>query len=57
MAASKIARNGNSERTLFAWLPVVVAFICLECLVALQAFLAYQNRFFTVAQMRERGIS
>jgi len=56
MTISTIARNGNSERALFAWLPAVVAFICLECLVGLQAYLAYRDRFFTVAQMRERGI-
>jgi hypothetical protein len=54
---STITRNGNSGRIFFALLPAVIAFICLEGLVALQAFLAYQDHFFTVAQMRGRGIS
>lgn len=34
----------------------VVAFICLESLVLIQAFLAYEDRFLTVSQMRQRGI-
>lgn len=36
--------------------PVIVALICFEALVFAQAFLAYRDRFFTVAQMRDRGI-
>jgi hypothetical protein len=41
----------------FAWPPAAVAFIGLECLVALQAFLAYQDHFFTASQMRQRGVA
>ena len=52
-----ITRNRSSERTPFAWLPATIAVVFLESLVSLQAFLAYQDRFFTVAQMQERGIS
>jgi hypothetical protein len=34
----------------------VVAFIFLECLVVVQAFLAHGDHFLTVSQMRQRGI-
>jgi hypothetical protein len=41
----------------FAWLPAIVTFICLECLVGLQAVFANQDHFLTIAQMKGRGIS
>ena len=50
------AVTGNSTPPSFSWPAAASAFICLECVVALQAFFAYQDHFFTVAQMRERGI-
>jgi len=34
----------------------LIVFALLECLVFLQAFLAYQDRFLTVSQMRQGGI-
>jgi len=40
----------------FAWTSAAVAFAFLESFVVLQAFLAYEDRFFTVAQMHQRGI-
>ncbi len=55
VTASTIAHNSNPERASFAWLPGAVAFIFFEFLVGLQAFLAYQDRFFSVSQMQQRG--
>lgn len=57
MAASAISAGNKSERASFAWGPAIVALICLEVLVALQAFFAYEDRFFSVAQMQGRGIN
>src|SRR5260221_1833844 len=47
----------HSIKSTFAWTPAIIAFAILECLAAVQALLAYQDHFFTVAQMRSRGIS
>jgi hypothetical protein len=56
LAAPTILHNSNAGRTSFAWPPAAVAFVFLEFLVVLQACLAYQDRFFNVSQMQERGI-
>jgi hypothetical protein len=47
----------NPERKSFASAPAIIALIFLECLVASQALLAYQDHFLTVSQMREQGIN
>jgi hypothetical protein len=47
----------HSIKSTFAWTPAIITFVLLECLVAAQALLAYQDHFFTVAQMRGRGIN
>ena len=52
-----IRTDRNNSTSSFAASPAIIAFILLECVVLLQAFLAYQDHFLTVAQMRERGIS
>jgi hypothetical protein len=46
----------NETKHSFALTPAVLTFFFFECLFALQAFFAYHDHFFTVAQMRERGI-
>jgi hypothetical protein len=56
MAASAIAVGSEPEQNPFAWLATVAAFISLESLVVFQAFAAYQDHFFTVAQMRQRSV-
>ena len=52
-----IRTDRNNLTSYFVASPAMVAFVSLECLVLLQALLAYFDHFLTVAQMRERGIS
>lgn len=50
--------DGNSAKAQsFAFGRAFGTFIVLECLVAVQALLAYQDRFLTVAQMQQRGVA
>lgn len=57
MATAAISAGSKRKRASFAWGPAIAAFICLEGLVALQAYFAYEDHFFTVAQMQERGVN
>jgi hypothetical protein len=57
MTSWKKSYDNHSKENAFAWTPAIIAFIFLECLVATQALLVYQDHFLTVAQMRGRGIS
>jgi hypothetical protein len=52
-----VKRSRNSFGPAFSIVPAAIAFTLLEGLVAAQAISAYQDRFLTVAQMHERGIS
>ena len=56
MAIRRKPYEEHVTRRSFAVVPAGIAFVCLEYLVALQALLAYRDHFFTVSQMRERGI-
>jgi hypothetical protein len=56
MSAPAIAVRSEPEQNPFARALAVAAFIFLEGLVVFQAFSAYQDHFFTVAQMRGRGV-
>src|SRR5882724_4741314 len=47
----------NSDRKAFGAAIALAAFVLLEALVALQAWLAYRDHFLTVAQMQGRGIN
>jgi hypothetical protein len=51
------ASDNDLERKPFGWVPAITTFVCLEFLVGLQAFFAYEDRFLTVAQMQGRGVS
>ena len=47
----------DKTRHPFAFARAVFAFVLLECLVAVQALLAYQNNFLTVSQMQQWGVA
>src|SRR5258708_3096199 len=44
-------------RSSFNSAPAIIVFVCLECLVMVQALLAWQSHFFTVSQMRQVGVN
>ena len=46
----------DSTKDYFAAAPAIIVFVCLECLVAVQTLLAFQDHFLTVSQMRQGGI-
>jgi hypothetical protein len=47
----------DQKRSSFALGHAATAFIVFECLVGVQGLLAYQDRFLTVAEMQQRGIT
>jgi hypothetical protein len=50
--------HGNGAKAhSFAFGRAAVVFVAFECLVGLQALLAYQDHFLTVAQMQQRGVA
>jgi hypothetical protein len=51
------SHSGNSPRKSFGAGAALAAFVFLEVLVALQAWLAYRDHFLTVAQMQGRGVN
>lgn len=46
----------RSAQSSFAYAPAIVVFVCLECLVIVQALLAWQDHILTLSQMRQAGI-
>jgi len=46
----------DSTQNSFASASAIIAFVSLECLVAVQALLVYRDHFLTVSQMQQRGV-
>jgi len=57
MTALGNSQADNSARTALSVRAVLAAFVFLEALVALQAWLAYRDHFLTVSQMQGRGVN
>jgi hypothetical protein len=57
MTALNNSQAGSATRKAFGAGAALAAFVFLEALVALQAWLAYQDHFLTVLQMQGRGVN
>jgi len=54
---SRNSSSNDAAQELFASAVSIISFVCLECLVIVQALLAWQNQILTVSQMRQSGFN
>jgi hypothetical protein len=55
MPNQKPCDTGSTQHT-FDSASAIIVFVCLECLVAVQALAAYHDHFLTVSEMQQRGV-